>query len=93
VAYRDDHQGQRREREFERLQVARADVRREPGRSALRRQYQFTDPIKVLFRVRDPEATLSEVSESAIREIVGRSELDEVLVGGTRPRSPDAPRS
>ena len=36
-------------------------------------QYQFTDPVKMLFQVRDPEQTLSEVSESAIREIVGRS--------------------
>src|SRR6202023_1978139 len=34
---------------------------------------------------REPEATLSEVSESAIREIVGRSTLDELLVGSTRP--------
>jgi modulator of FtsH protease HflK len=48
-------------------------------------QYQFTDPVKKLFRVRDPETTLSEVSESAIREIVGRSTLDDVLVGTTRP--------
>src|SRR4029078_733680 len=32
-----------------------------------------------------PEATLSEVSEMAIREVVGRSELDNVLVGKTRP--------
>jgi modulator of FtsH protease HflK len=48
-------------------------------------QYQFTDPVKKLFQVRDPETTLSEVSESAIREIVGRSTLDEVLVGTTRP--------
>jgi membrane protease subunit HflK len=48
-------------------------------------QYQFTDPVKKLFRVRDPESTLSEVSESAIREIVGRSTLDELLVGSTRP--------
>src|SRR6266478_6378992 len=48
-------------------------------------QYQFTDPIKKLFRVRDPEVTLSEVSESAIREIVGRSTLDDLLVGTTRP--------
>jgi membrane protease subunit HflK len=48
-------------------------------------QYQFTDPVKKLFRVRDPEATLSEVSESAIRETVGRSTLDNVLVGNTRP--------
>jgi membrane protease subunit HflK len=49
-------------------------------------QYQFSDPIKVLFRVRDPESTLSEVSESAIREVVGRSNLEEVLVGATRPQ-------
>src|SRR6185437_3854953 len=33
-------------------------------------QYQFSDPVKKLFRVREPEQTLSEVSESAIREIV-----------------------
>ena len=48
-------------------------------------QYQFTDAVKKLFQVRDPEQTLSEVSESAIREIVGRSTLDELLVGSTRP--------
>ncbi len=48
-------------------------------------QYQLTDPKKYLFEVRDPEATLSEVSEMAIREVVGRSELDNVLVGKTRP--------
>jgi membrane protease subunit HflK len=48
-------------------------------------QYQFADPVKKLFRVSDPEATLNEVSESAIREIIGRSTLDEVLVGNTRP--------
>jgi membrane protease subunit HflK len=48
-------------------------------------QYQFADPVKKLFRVREPEQTLTEVSESAIREIVGRSTLDELLVGSTRP--------
>jgi membrane protease subunit HflK len=48
-------------------------------------QYQLSDPKKVLFQVKDPEATLSEVSEMAIREVVGRSELDDVLVGKTRP--------
>jgi len=48
-------------------------------------QYQLTDPKKVLFAVKDPESTLSEVSEMAIREIVGRSKLDDVLVGATRP--------
>lgn len=49
-------------------------------------QYQFADPIKVLFRVRDPEATLREVSESAIRETVGRSRLNDVFTGATRPK-------
>jgi membrane protease subunit HflK len=49
-------------------------------------QYQYTDPQKVLFKVRDPDETLGEVSEAAIREVVGRSELDQVLVGSTRPQ-------
>jgi modulator of FtsH protease HflK len=48
-------------------------------------QYQFSDPVKKLFQVHDPEASLSEVSESAIRQIVGQSTLDELLVGNTRP--------
>jgi len=48
-------------------------------------QYQFADPVKKLFRVREPDVTLNEVSESAIREIIGRSTLDDVLVGNTRP--------
>jgi membrane protease subunit HflK len=42
-------------------------------------QYQFIDPVKLLFQVRDPEATLRAISESAIREIVGQSDLDQVL--------------
>ena len=49
-------------------------------------QYQHTDPKKILFQVREPDATLSEVSEAAIREVVGGSELDQVLVGSTRPQ-------
>jgi len=48
-------------------------------------QYRFANPEKVLFKVRDPEATLREVSESAIRETVGRAQLDQVLVGASRP--------
>jgi len=34
-------------------------------------QYQLSDPKKVLFKVKDPVSTLSEVSEMAIREVVG----------------------
>jgi membrane protease subunit HflK len=53
-------------------------------------QYQFSDPVKVLFSVRDPESTLREVSESAIRELVGRTELDAILVGATRNQLTDS---
>jgi modulator of FtsH protease HflK len=52
-------------------------------------QYRNDDPIKILFRVRDPDATLREVSESAIREIVGQNELDAILVGATRQKITD----
>ena len=45
-------------------------------------QYRRADPIAFSFNVRDPEETLGEVSESAIREIIGRSRLDFVLEEG-----------
>ncbi len=45
-------------------------------------QYRRADPKAYLFNVRDPEATISEVSESAIREIVGTNKLDFVLTEG-----------
>ena len=49
-------------------------------------QYRFTDPMKVLFQVRDPEVALGEVSQSALREVVGQSTLQDVLAGVTRPQ-------
>lgn len=45
-------------------------------------QYQKADPVKYLFNVRDPEGTISDVSESAIREIIGRSKMDFALGEG-----------
>lgn len=45
-------------------------------------QYRRADPVQFSFSVRDPEATLGEVSESAIREIIGQSRLDFVLETG-----------
>lgn len=45
-------------------------------------QYQKADPVKYLFNVRDPEATISDVSESAIREIIGKSKMDYALGEG-----------
>jgi len=45
-------------------------------------QFRRADPVAFVFNVRDPEATLREVSESAIREVVGRSKLSAVLESG-----------
>jgi membrane protease subunit HflK len=45
-------------------------------------QFQRPDPVTYLFQVRSPEETLSDVSESAIREVIGRSTADFVLLEG-----------
>jgi membrane protease subunit HflK len=42
-------------------------------------QYRVKQPEDYLFRVRDPESTLSEVSESAIREVIGSNDLRAIL--------------
>jgi membrane protease subunit HflK len=47
-------------------------------------QYVITDPQKFLFEVRDPELTLLQAAESALRESVGTNRLDAVLEGTTR---------
>jgi len=45
-------------------------------------QYRIKDAEDYLFKVRDPQDTLSEVSESAIREVVGRSDQQAILEAG-----------
>ncbi|MEX0734580.1 MAG: FtsH protease activity modulator HflK [Steroidobacteraceae bacterium] len=45
-------------------------------------QYRRADPVKFAFNVREPEETLGEVGESAIREVIGQSKLDFVLETG-----------
>jgi len=45
-------------------------------------QFRRSDPLQYVFNVRDPETTLKEISESAIREIIGRSTLNLVLESG-----------
>jgi modulator of FtsH protease HflK len=45
-------------------------------------QYLVKDARDYLFNVRDPDITLREVGESAIREIVGKSSMDFVLTEG-----------
>lgn len=53
-------------------------------------QYRRTDPVKYSFEVVEPETTLQDVTESALREVVGTSSL-EVLV--TERRDEIAPRT
>ena len=38
-------------------------------------QYRRTDPVKFSFEVEDPELTLQDVTESALRGVVGTSSL------------------
>ncbi len=45
-------------------------------------QFRRADAALFTFQVRDPEQTLEDVSESAIREVIGQSHLDQVLGGG-----------
>lgn len=45
-------------------------------------QFRRANPLDYAFNVFQPDETLEEVSESAIREIVGRSTLDNVLESG-----------
>ena len=45
-------------------------------------QYQNADPIAYLFEVDNPVATLADASESAIREVIGKSSMDYVLLEG-----------
>lgn len=45
-------------------------------------QYQVSDPYNYLFNFLMPEDTLRQVTESAIREVIGKRELDYVLTEG-----------
>lgn len=50
-------------------------------------QYRRTDPVKFSFEVADPEVTLQDVTESALRGVVGTSSLD-LLIGERREEIP-----
>ncbi len=45
-------------------------------------QYKVKDAKNYLFNVRDPENTLKQATESALREVVGKNEMDYVLTTG-----------
>lgn len=50
-------------------------------------QYRRTDPVKFSFEVEDPELTLNDLTESALRGVVGTSSL-ELLIGERREQIP-----
>jgi membrane protease subunit HflK len=50
-------------------------------------QYRRSDPVKYLFEVEDPETILGNVTESALRGVVGTSSL-ELLIGERREQIP-----
>ena len=45
-------------------------------------QYRIKDPAQYLFQVRNPRGTLQDVTQTAIREIVGQSKMDYILTDG-----------
>lgn len=53
-------------------------------------QYRISDPVKFLFEVREPRATLRYVSESVMREVVGDRTVDEVITIGRQEIEADA---
>lgn len=53
-------------------------------------QYRILDPVKFLYQVRDPEETLRQVVESAMRQVVGNNTLDFVLLEGRTQIAADA---
>ena len=44
-------------------------------------QYRRTDPVAYSFKVFEPELTLQDVTESALREVVGTSDLETLVTG------------
>ncbi|HEY0180950.1 MAG TPA: FtsH protease activity modulator HflK [Dokdonella sp.] len=44
-------------------------------------QYQVTDPQQFVFGVREPDETLGQAAESAVRSVIGNSSMDTILSG------------
>jgi modulator of FtsH protease HflK len=45
-------------------------------------QYKIKDAAEFLFNVRDPETTIAQATESAVREVVGKSTLEFIMTEG-----------
>lgn len=50
---------------------------------ALTVQYRISDPQAFRFKIVDPDFTVTQVAETALRSIIGRSRLDSILTIGT----------
>lgn len=55
-------------------------------------QYRVSDPYNFLFKIRNPEQTLRDISEAAMRQIVGDRTVNEVLTVGRAEVSLEAER-
>lgn len=55
-------------------------------------QYRVNDPFNFLFKIRNPEQTLRDISEAAMRQIVGDRTVNEVLTVGRAEVSAEAER-
>lgn len=44
-------------------------------------QYRVQDPRQFLFGTRDPDETVSQTAEAAVRQVIGANTLDEILIG------------
>ncbi len=53
-------------------------------------QYQVTDAQKYLFSLNDPDGTVQAAAEAAVRGVIGRSNMEQVLAGGGTPLLGDA---
>ncbi|MGC9456899.1 MAG: FtsH protease activity modulator HflK [Halothiobacillaceae bacterium] len=49
---------------------------------SLATQFNINDPMPYLFNVRDPDSTLQDVMQSAMREVIGANNMDYVLTEG-----------
>lgn len=45
-------------------------------------QYRIVDPVKFLFKVRDVQNTVQRATEAALRQVIGKHEIDEALTTG-----------
>ena len=44
-------------------------------------QYRVSDPRQYLFGTRDPDDTVGQTAEAAVRQVIGANTLDEILIG------------